>query len=126
MVQWHGRSKRRASGGKVHKHRKKRKCELGRYFGETRQGETRRKIIRTRGNNRKVRLLQEKFANVTTKEGSTKRVEILDVVGNPADRNFARRKIMTGGAMIRTELGVARITSRPGQTGVINAVVVPE
>ncbi|MHA2364127.1 MAG: 30S ribosomal protein S8e [Candidatus Hodarchaeales archaeon] len=125
MVQWHGRSNRKASGGKYHSLRKKRKYELGRYFGETRQGETKRKLIRTRGGNRKARLLQDKFANVTHK-GKTQRLEILDVVDNPANRNLARRKIITSSALIRTELGIAQITSRPGQSGVINAVIVEE
>jgi small subunit ribosomal protein S8e len=123
MVQWHGRSNRKSTGGKYHSLRKKRKSELGRHFGETRQGDTKRKLIRTRGGNRKVRLLQEKYANVTTPDGKTQKVEILDVVGNPADRNFARRKIMTSSAIIRTSLGDAKITSRPGQSGVINAVI---
>ena len=124
MVQWHGRSNRKSTGGKYHSLRKKRKGELGRHFGETRQGDTKRKIVRTRGGNRKVRLLQEKYANVTTPDGKTQKVEILDVVGNPADRNFARRKIMTSSAIIRTSLGDAKITSRPGQSGVINATVI--
>jgi len=125
MVQWHGRSNRKGSGGKYKQSRKKRKYELGRYFAETRQGETKRKLVRTRGGNRKVQLLRHNLANVTHK-GKTKRVEILDVVDNPANRNLARRKIMTSSALIRTELGVAKITSRPGQSGVINAVVVEE
>ena len=124
MVQWHGRSNRKSTGGKYHSLRKKRKAELGRHFGETRQGETKRKLVRTRGGSRKVRLLQEKFANVTTHDGKTQKVEILDVIGNPADRNYARRKIMTSSAIIRTSLGDAKITSRPGQSGVINAVII--
>ena len=126
MVQWHGRSNRKYTGGKLHSNRKKRKGELGRHFGETKQGETKSKLVRTRGGNRKVRLMQEKFANVTTPDGKTQKVEILDVLTNPADRNYARRKVMTSSAIIKTTAGDARITSRPGQTGVINAVVIQE
>ena len=124
MVQWHGRSNRKFSGGKYNSNRKKRIAELGRHFGETKQGETKSKLVRTRGGNRKVRLMQEKFANVTTPDGKTQKVEILDVIDNPADRNFARRKVMTSSAIIKTPVGDARITSRPGQTGVINAVII--
>ena len=124
MVQWHGRSNRKFTGGKYHSNRKKRKAELGRHFGETKQGETKSKLVRTRGGNRNVRLMQEKFANVTTPDGKTQKVEILDVVDNPADRNFARRKVMTSSAIIKTSVGDAQITSRPGQSGVINAVVI--
>lgn len=126
MVQWHGRSNRKSTGGKYHSLRKKRKYELGRYFAETRQGEPKRKLVRTRGGNQKVRLLRHNQANVTTPDGKTHRVDILDVVGNPANRNLARRKIMTSSALIRTEFGVAKITSRPGQSGVINAVIVED
>jgi small subunit ribosomal protein S8e len=123
MVQWHRRSRRKYTGGKYHKDRKKRKSELGRHFGETRQGETNRKLIRTRGGNRKIRLFQDKFINVSTSSGTT-RVEILDVIDNPANRNYARRKIMTAGAEVATSLGPAKITSRPGQTGVISGILI--
>ena len=123
MVQWHRRSNRKYTGGKYHQDRKKRKSELGRFSGETRQGETRRKLIRTRGGNKKARLYQEQFVNVSTQTG-TKRFKILDVLDNPANRNYARRKIMTAGAVIETEQGQVKITSRPGQSGVISGVLI--
>ena len=63
-------------------------------------------------------------ANVLDPEKNTaKKVEILDVLDNTANRDFVRRKIITKGAVIETELGQARVTSRPGQHGVINAVL---
>ena len=58
------------------------------------------------------------------KKNTAKKVEILDVLDNTANRDFVRRKIITKGAVIETELGQARVTSRPGQHGVINAVLV--
>jgi len=121
MVQWHRRSRRKSTSGKYNDDRKKKKSELGRHFGETKQGETTRRNIRTRGGNRKVRLYQEKFVNVSTADG-TRRVEITDVINNPANRNFARRKIMTAGAIVSTPLGNVRVTSRPGQVGVVSGV----
>jgi len=36
-----------------------------------------------------------------------------------------RRSILTKGAIIKTEIGDARITNRPGQDGIINAVLLP-
>ena len=122
MVQWHRRAHRKSNGGKYHADRKKRKAELGRHFGEPKEGENRRKLIRTRGGNRKVRLYQAQHVNVSTNEG-TKRVDISDVTDNPANRNYARRKIITAGAIVETSMGPARITSRPGQSGVIYAVL---
>ena len=47
------------------------------------------------------------------------------IVGdNPANRDFARRKIITKGAIIKTKRGNARVTSRPGQNGTVDAVLV--
>jgi len=34
-----------------------------------------------------------------------------------------RRNILTRGAVIKTEIGDARITNRPGQDGVVNAIL---
>ncbi|MFX1533097.1 MAG: 30S ribosomal protein S8e [Promethearchaeota archaeon] len=126
MVKWQGRSKRKYTGAKYHHGRKKRKRELGRAAGETQIGSPRKKFIRTRGSNKKIRLLQYSHACVVDKEGNSKKVRILDVEDNPANKDFARRKIITKGATIETEIGLARVTSRPGQHGVINAVLVTE
>ena len=48
----------------------------------------------------------------------------MDVIDNPASKDFIRRKIITKGAIIKTEIGDAKVTSRPGQDGVINAVLI--
>ncbi|MHA2333980.1 MAG: 30S ribosomal protein S8e [Candidatus Hodarchaeales archaeon] len=128
MVQYHGPSKTKKSGsaGRLHPSKKKQKYRMGRFPVSTIMGETRRRKQRTRGGNFKFKLFRADICNVTnTKNGKTVKSKILDVKGNPADRNFARRKIMTKGAIIQTELGSARISSRPGQTGTINAVLIP-
>ena len=52
------------------------------------------------------------------------KTEIISVVENPANIHYVRRNIMTKGAIIETELGKAKITSRPGQTGTINAILI--
>jgi small subunit ribosomal protein S8e len=102
--------------------RKKRKRELGRVFIETKIGPEKKKLQRTRGGNRKVKLQRAEYANVATRDG-TKKAKILSVVENEASRHFVRRNIITKGAVIETELGKARVTSRPGQHGIINAVL---
>lgn len=96
---------------------------MGREFIETKIGPEKKKIQRTFGGNRKVKLQRTEYANVITKEG-TKKTKISSVVDNAANRHFVRRNIITKGAIIQTELGKARVTSRPGQDGVINAVLV--
>ncbi|NJE55217.1 30S ribosomal protein S8e [Thermococcus sp. 21S9] len=124
MAIWQGRSLKKPSGGRIVLARKKRKRELGREPANTRVAEERekRKIIRTYGGNRKVRLVEALYANVFD-GGKGKKVKILNVVENPANRQYARRNIITKGAIIETEIGKAVVTSRPGQDGVVNAVL---
>jgi small subunit ribosomal protein S8e len=56
--------------------------------------------------------------------GEIKKVLIETVEENVANPNYVRRNLLTRGAVIRTEIGRARIISRPGQDGVINAVLI--
>jgi small subunit ribosomal protein S8e len=55
---------------------------------------------------------------------TSKTVKIETVTGNPANKNYIRRNIMTKGSIIKTEIGSARITNRPGQEGSINAILI--
>ncbi len=127
MAIYQGRSRRKPTGGRLVPHRKKRRFELGRTAAETRIGERRLRKIRVRGGNVKLRLLASDMANVADPSGGTaKLVKILAVRNNPASRDFTRRNILTKGALIETEIGLARVTSRPGQDGVVNAVRVEE
>ncbi len=124
MARWQGRSVRKVTGGRYRRFRKKRKFELGREPAETKVGETRLKVIRARGGNIKLRLYGAKFACVVDpKTGEAKKVEILKVVRNRANPHYERRNIVTKGAVILTEAGEAVVTSRPGQDGVVNAVL---
>jgi len=127
MAIWQGRSLKKPSGGRIILARKKRKRELGREAAFTRVVEDKeeRKIIRTYGGNRKVRLVKALYANVFD-NGKGKKVKILSVVENPANRQYVRRNIITKGAIIQTEIGKAIVTSRPGQDGVVNAVLIKE
>lgn len=126
MSVWHGDlHKRKPSGGKRRAYRRKRKFEQGSFPVETTLGEPKRKIERGRGGNIKVKVLSEKYACVTDlKTGKTEKAEILRVVKNPANVDYDRRGVITKGAIIETSLGLARVTSRPGQNGVINAVLI--
>lgn len=126
MVQKHSDlHKRKVTGGRRKPYRKVRKREFGSDFMPIKVGEREVRIIRTYGGNVKVRLLSDMYANVMVPgDNMTKRVRILEVVDNPAHPQFKREGIITRGAIIRTELGLARVTSRPGQNGVVNAVLV--
>ncbi len=125
MVKWHGRALRKPSGGRIWARRGKRKREMGSEFIEARLGPVKRAEIRGMGGGGKLRLLGGDVANVTDpKTGQTKLVKILTVVENLADPHFVRRNVLTRGAIIDTELGRARVTSRPGQVGAVSAILV--
>ena len=69
--------------------------------------------------------MKDKYACVTDpKSGKTEKTEILRVVKNKANVDYDRRGVITKGAEIETNLGLARVTSRPGGDGVINAVLI--
>jgi len=124
LALWQGKHGRRT--GKVPKVRKrKRKFEMGRDKTETLIGERRARNISVRGGNVKTRLLVAQYANVVNpREKKTARAKILSVVENQANPHFVRRNIVTKGAVVETELGRVRVTSRPGQDGIVNAVLI--
>ncbi|MEM2147038.1 MAG: 30S ribosomal protein S8e [Candidatus Bathyarchaeia archaeon] len=128
MSVWHGDlHKRKPSGGKKRAYRGKRKFEQGNFPVETVLGDPKRKIEDGRGRTAKIKVLSEKYACVTDlTTGKTTKVEILRVVKNPANVDYDRRGVITKGAIIETSLGLACVTSRPGQNGVINAVLIGE
>jgi len=126
MSVWHGDLKKREpSGGRRIVHRKKRKFEQGTFPVETAMGERKRKFVRGRGGTIKLKILSEKQVCVTDpKTGKTQKTEIVRVVRNPANIDYNRRGVITKGAVVETPLGQAKITSRPGQHGVLNAVLI--
>ena len=125
---YHGRvvpGGRTPTGAKIPYIRKKRKRELGRPPAETVVGELKVKRQRVRGGGIKLKLLSVDFANVAIpSEGRSVRAKILRVIGNPANPDYNRRGVITRGAIIETEVGKARVVSRPGQHGIVNAVLV--
>ncbi|MEM0331891.1 MAG: 30S ribosomal protein S8e [Archaeoglobaceae archaeon] len=122
---WHGRSRRKPTGGLYKAHRKKRKYEIGRPQIETLIGERKVKKIRVKGGSFKLRLFSEKFANVyDPTQKKVVRAEIKTVVENKAHVHYARRNVITKGAIILTSVGKAKVTNRPNQEGIINAVLI--
>ena len=118
---------KKPSGGRIWANRGKRKREMGSDFIEPRIGPTKKVAIRTSGGGQKMRLLSAETANVMDpKSSQVKKVKIITVVENPADPHFVRRNVLTKGAIINTELGKARVTSRPGQAGSVDAVLIEQ
>ena len=126
-MQYQGKSRRKFTGGRRIASKGKRKSELGREAAEPHVDETRRKNVDTLGGNRKVRLLRCNMVNVTDPSNNTTRqVSIETVVDNESNKHYIRRNILSRGGIVRTEIGNARITSRPGQDGMVNAVLIKE
>lgn len=122
---WQGRSRRSFTGRLIRSARKKRKYELGRPQVETLIGERKVKIEKVRGGNIKVKLAMDRFANVyDPKQNKVVKAEIKNVVENKAHVHYVRKNVITKGAIIETSLGKARVTNRPSQEGVINAVLI--
>ena len=125
MARSQARSKRKATGGRYRNYRKKKYFELARTPSHTKVGEQRVSVFDVRGGERKYSLLSANIANVyEPKKRTHAKTKILTVVDNAANRHFIRRNIITKGAVVKTELGNARITSRPGQEKIVNAVLI--
>ena len=124
-MKFQGKSTRKYTGGRLIRARGKKKFELGGEPSNTHLGETIRKPVRQIGGKLKVHLFRSQFATVTDPATKTsKTVKIETVTGNPANIHYVRRNIVTKGSVIKTEIGSARVTNRPGQEGSINAVLI--
>ena len=118
------RPKRKVSVGRYISYRKKRSFEWGRVPTFTKLGEKSTRFLRTMGGSQKTICLQEETVNLTDKQGKTSKSKIKAVLENPSNRHFVRRNILTKVTVIDNEKGKAKITSKPGQEGSINAVLV--
>lgn len=118
------RSKRKPSGGRYRSARKKRVYELGGRAVLTEIGELKKKVTRGYGGNKKERILRIEFANLIDKNGKCHKVKMKNVIENPANANFTRRNVLTKGCIVETEMGKMKITSRPGQEGTLNGVLI--
>ena len=117
-------TKRKATGGRRVAYRGSRAYEKSRYAIESVKGENKVVTKNVRGGGIKKGLKSAEFANVV--DPSTKKTEktrILKVIKNPANRDYERRGVITKGCILETEKGKAIVSSRPGQDGVVNAIL---
>lgn len=125
MARSQARSKRKYTGKKYKRFRKKRKSELERPPIETQIAPEKKKQQRILGGNYKLRLFSTSFINVTDlNTNKTSKVKILRFDSNDASKDYNRRHILTRGAIVETELGKVKVTSRPGQSGTMNGVLI--
>ncbi|MFX1490582.1 MAG: 30S ribosomal protein S8e [Promethearchaeota archaeon] len=125
MARSHARSKRKYTGKKYRYFRKKRKRELERPTIDASMGEEKKKKQRVLGGNVKIRLYSTNYINVTDPNtNKTSKVRILRFERNDASQDLNRRHVLTKGAIVETELGNVKITSRPGQHGNLNGILI--
>ena len=125
MAQWHGISRRKPSGGRKVQARGKPSTEISTEKQLALIGESKTKIYRRTGGNTLVRVLAaDKVSINDPKTGKTSLGTIENVVENESDPNYVRRNVLVKGAIIETDKGRVKITSRPGKDGVINGILV--
>ena len=125
MARSQAKSRRKFTGKKYKHFRKKRKRELERPPIHTLMGKEKKKKQRVMGGNYKLKLFSSSMINITDPStNKTSKVKILKFESNQASKDLNRRHVLTKGAIVETELGKAQITSRPGQHGVLNGVLI--
>ena len=96
------RHKRRATGGRMPIHQKKRAFEKGRPAANTKlMSDKRIRVVRVRGGNTKVRALRLNEGNFSLgSEHVAKKAKILDVVYNASNNELVRTKTLVKNCIV--------------------------
>ena len=116
----------KTTGGRRVPLRVRRKYETDRYPNEPINGAQVTITRRIRGNNKKTALKAIDFVNLATGEAKVKKTKIIKVLENTTNNDYKRRGIITKGAILETEEGKCRVVSKPGQNGIVNAILLKE
>ena len=114
------------TGGRRVPLRIRRKYETDRYPNEPINGAQVTVTRRVRGNNQKTALKSIDFVNLATGESKVKKSKIIKVLDNATNNDYKRRGIITKGAILETAEGKCRVISKPGQNGIVNAILLKE
>ena len=114
------------TGGRRVPLRIRRKYETDRYPNEPINGAQVTVTRRIRGNNQKTALKSIDFVNLATGEAKVKKTKIIKVLDNATNNDYKRRGIITKGAILETAEGKCRVVSKPGQEGIVNAILLKE
>ena len=112
------------TGGKRYPLRTRRKYEIDRYPVETLSGQHETITRKVRGNNSKTSLKTTDFVNLAVPGQKVKKTKILKVLKNPSNNDYERRGVISKGAILETQDGKCKVVSRPGQTGIVNAILI--
>ncbi|KAK4555492.1 ribosomal protein S8A [Recurvomyces mirabilis] len=98
------RHKRSATGAKRAYYRKKRAFEKGRQPANTRIGNKRIHLVRTRGGNRKFRALRLDSGNFSWgSEGISRKVRVIAVAFHPSNNELVRTNTLTKAAVVQVD-----------------------
>tara|TARA_B100001146_G_C16006778_1_gene359102 strand:- start:247 stop:624 length:378 start_codon:yes stop_codon:yes gene_type:complete len=111
------------TGGRRRPLRSRKKHETNRFPNEALVGEQITITRKVRGKNVKTAIKTIGTVNLVI-DSKAKRVKILKVLENATNNDYQRRGIISKGAILETAEGKCRVMSRPGQHGVVNAVLI--
>ncbi len=111
------------TGGRRHPLRTRRKYEIDRFPNEPIIGEEVTVTRKVRGKNLKTSIKTIDFVNLAI-NSEVKKVKIIRVLENATNNDYQRRGVISKGAVLETKEGKCRVVSRPGQHGVVNAILV--
>ena len=112
------------TGGRRHPLRVRRKYEIDRYPNEALIAPQVTVTRKVRGKNQKTALKKIDFTNLSAPNSKVKKTKILKFLENPTNNEYQRRSVITKGAILETKEGKCKVVSRPGQDGVVNAILI--
>ncbi len=112
------------TGGRRHPLRVRRKYEIDRYPNEALIAPQVTVTRKVRGKNQKTALKKIDFINLSAPNSKVKKTKILKVLENPTNNDYQRRGVITRGAILEIKEGKCKVVSRPGQDGVVNAILI--
>ena len=66
------------------------------------------------------------FVNLATGNAKVVKSKIIKVLDNATNNDYKRRGIISKGAILETQEGKCKVVSKPGQNGIVNAVLLKE
>jgi small subunit ribosomal protein S8e len=112
------------TGGRRHPLLTRRKYDMDRYPNEAVMGQQVTVTRNVRAGLLKTALKTADYVNLALNDGKVKKTKILKVLENATNNDYQRRGVISKGAILETEDGKCRVISRPGQHGVVNAVLI--
>jgi small subunit ribosomal protein S8e len=112
------------TGGRRVPLKTRRKYDMDRYPNEAVMGKQVTVTRSVRANLVKTGLKTIDYANLAIAGGKVKKTKILKVLENSTNNDYQRRGVISKGAILETEDGKCRVVSRPGQHGLVNAILI--